>query len=101
MQETQAPTATEPLKERPTKSFDAGVSPYREAYWDPSYEPRETDLLCAFGIQPKPGVDTIEAAAAVAAESATGTGRTLEQTARECPELREAIELWKNITFED
>jgi ribulose-bisphosphate carboxylase large chain len=53
--------------------FTAGVIPYREKYWDPAYEPRATDLLCAFRVQPSPGVDLIEAAAAVAAESSTGT----------------------------
>ncbi len=73
MQETQAPTVNETLKERSTETFEAGVNPYRQAYWDPSYEPSATDLLCAFRIQPKPGVDFIEAAAAVAAESSTGT----------------------------
>jgi len=57
--------------ERP--DFAAGVNPYREAYWDPGYEPRATDVLCAFRVQAAPGVDLIEAAAAVAAESSTGT----------------------------
>ena len=37
--------------------FLPGVNPYREGYWDPDYEPKGTDLLCAFRIQPKPGVD--------------------------------------------
>lgn len=54
-------------------SFVAGVSPYREAYWDPTYEPRATDVLCAFRVTPRPGVEIVEAAAAVAAESSTGT----------------------------
>ncbi len=70
---TQATKSAPEAKARPTGSFDAGVHPYREAYWDPSYEPRATDLLCAFRIEPKPGVDMIEAASAVAAESSTGT----------------------------
>lgn len=59
-----------------TKMFDAGVKPYQSAYYDPDYIPRETDLLCAFRIQLPPGAgfeDMVEAAAAVAAESSTGT----------------------------
>jgi ribulose-bisphosphate carboxylase large chain len=42
-------------------------------YWDADYEPKETDVLCAFRITPQPGVDEIEAAAAVAGESSTAT----------------------------
>uniref|UniRef100_UPI0021D69F01 RubisCO large subunit n=1 Tax=synthetic construct TaxID=32630 RepID=UPI0021D69F01 len=53
--------------------YEAGVRPYRETYYDPDYEPKDTDLLCAFRITPKPGVPMEEAAAAVAAESSTGT----------------------------
>ena len=66
-------TAAEKGQSRTTDEFSAGVQPYREAYWDPDYKPIATDLLCAFRIEPKPGVDMIEAAAAVAAESSTGT----------------------------
>jgi ribulose-bisphosphate carboxylase large chain len=52
----------------------AGVTPYAEmGYWDADYEPKETDILCAFRITPQPGVDPIEAAAAVAGESSTAT----------------------------
>ena len=52
----------------------AGVTPYREmGYYDPDYEPRDTDVLAAFRIIPQPGVDPIEAAAAVAGESSTAT----------------------------
>lgn len=68
-----APASTPAPAATPPSPFVAGVNPYRAAYWDPSYEPSATDLLCAFRIQPKPGVDVIEAAAAVAAESSTGT----------------------------
>jgi ribulose-bisphosphate carboxylase large chain len=53
-------------------SFEAGVRPYAHDYYDPNYTPKDTDLLCAFRIQPR-SVDMIEAAAAVAAESSTGT----------------------------
>src|SRR3954454_1224166 len=52
----------------------AGVTPYAEmGYWDADYEPKDTDILCAFRITPQPGVDAIEAAAAVAGESSTAT----------------------------
>jgi ribulose-bisphosphate carboxylase large chain len=42
-------------------------------YWEPDYEPKDTDVLCAFRVTPQPGVDPIEAAAAVAGESSTAT----------------------------
>ncbi len=54
--------------------FDAGVTPYAKmGYWDADYEPKDTDILCAFRITPQDGVDPIEAAAAVAGESSTAT----------------------------
>jgi ribulose-bisphosphate carboxylase large chain len=59
-----------PKKDR----WTSGVTPYAEmGYWDADYEPKETDVLCAFRITPQPGVDEIEAAAAVAGESSTAT----------------------------
>src|SRR4051794_41952773 len=54
--------------------WTSGVTPYAEmGYWDPDYEPRDTDVLCAFRVTPQDGVDAIEAAAAVAGESSTAT----------------------------
>jgi ribulose-bisphosphate carboxylase large chain len=54
--------------------WTAGVTPYAEmGYWDPDYEPKDTDILAAFRITPQEGVDPIEAAAAVAGESSTAT----------------------------
>ena len=54
--------------------WTAGVTPYAEmGYWDPDYEPKDTDILAAFRITPQDGVDPIEAAAAVAGESSTAT----------------------------
>src|SRR5713101_6290991 len=53
--------------------FEAGVKDYRERYWTPDYEPRDTDILAAFRLTPQPEVPVEEAAAAVAAESSTGT----------------------------
>jgi ribulose-bisphosphate carboxylase large chain len=51
-----------------------GVTPYAEmGYWDPDYEPRDTDVLAAFRVTPQDGVDPVEAAAAVAGESSTAT----------------------------
>ena len=52
-----------------TGKFQAGVRPYAADH----YVPSDTDLLCAFRIHPTPGTDMIEASAAVAAESSTGT----------------------------
>jgi len=57
----------------PSGKFEAGVRPYAADYYVPDYVPTQTDLLCAFRIQPAPGTDMVEAAAAVAAESSTGT----------------------------
>lgn len=73
MPATESRVATRSSPAAPAARFAAGVHPYREAYWDPAYEPKATDILCAFRIQPKPGVDRVEAASAVAAESSTGT----------------------------
>jgi ribulose-bisphosphate carboxylase large chain len=54
--------------------YKAGVIPYaRMGYWEPDYAPKETDLLALFRVTPQPGVDPIEAAAAVAGESSTAT----------------------------
>src|SRR5215207_4844393 len=64
------PTSGNGRKDR----WAAGVTPYAEmGYWDADYEPKDTDILCAFRITPQPGVDAIEAAAAVAGESSTAT----------------------------
>src|SRR6516225_12341498 len=52
----------------------SGVTPYAEmGYFNPDYVPKDTDILAAFRIAPQPGVDSIEAAAAVAGESSTAT----------------------------
>jgi ribulose-bisphosphate carboxylase large chain len=52
----------------------AGVLPYKEmGYWRPDYVPKDTDVLCAFRLVPQPGVDPVEASAAVAGESSTAT----------------------------
>ena len=54
--------------------WSAGVTPYAEmGYYDADYEPKDTDILCAFRIVPQEGVEPIEASAAVAGESSTAT----------------------------
>ncbi len=56
--------------------FDAGVKDYSAAgrhYYSPGYEPSERELLAAFRVTPQDGVPFEEAAAAVAAESSSGT----------------------------
>src|SRR6201996_5344132 len=59
---------------RPRDRYTAGVMPYREmGYWQPHYEPKDTDILAMFRITPQDGVDPIEASAAVAGESSTAT----------------------------
>jgi len=59
------------------KKYDAGVKEYRETYWMPDYTPKDTDLLACFKITPQEGVPREEVAAAVAAESSTGTWTTV------------------------
>ncbi len=70
MTDTEAPT---PQKKK-TDRWSAGVIPYAEmGYWQPGYQPKATDTLCAFRITPQPGVPPEEAGAAVAGESSTAT----------------------------
>lgn len=57
--------------------YEAGVRDYRENYWTPDYTPNDTDLLACFKITPQPGLPREEVAAAVAAESSTGTWTTV------------------------
>ena len=58
------------LKER----YKGGVLKYAQmGYWRPDYTPKDTDFICVFRITPQEGVDSIEAAAAVAGESSTAT----------------------------
>ena len=65
-------TGSGPLAKK--ERWSAGVTPYAEmGYYDADYVPKDTDILCAFRIVPQPGVDHIEAAAAVAGESSTAT----------------------------
>ena len=59
------------------KTYQAGVKEYRETYWEPEYAPKDTDILACFKVTPQPGVPREEAAAAVAAESSTGTWTTV------------------------
>src|SRR3970282_1138733 len=57
--------------------YSAGVKAYRQTYWQPDYAVKDTDLLAFFKITPQTGVAREEAAAAVAAESSTGTWTTV------------------------
>nr|QCI07795.1 ribulose-1,5-bisphosphate carboxylase/oxygenase large subunit [Pleonosporium borreri] len=54
--------------------YESGVIPYAKmGYWDPDYVVKETDVLALFRVSPQPGVDPVEASAAVAGESSTAT----------------------------
>ncbi len=54
--------------------YRSGVMEYRKmGYWEPDYEPKDTDIIACFRVTPQDGVDPIEAAAAVAGESSTAT----------------------------
>ena len=59
------------------KGYDAGVKEYRDTQWMHEYEQKVTDILACFKITPKGGVPREEVAAAVAAESSTGTWTTV------------------------
>lgn len=65
------PTA---VTDRQKARLASGVIPYAEAgYYQPDYEPKDTDTLAAFRVTPQPGVGPEEACAAVAGESSTAT----------------------------
>jgi len=54
--------------------YKAGVLEYRKmGYWEPDYQPKETDVIALFRVTPQDGVDPVEASAAVAGESSTAT----------------------------
>src|ERR1700690_3457159 len=54
--------------------YKAGVMEYKKmGYWEPDYEPKDTDVIVLFRVTPQDGVDPIEASAAVAGESSTAT----------------------------
>nr|YP_010336302.1 ribulose-1,5-bisphosphate carboxylase/oxygenase large subunit [Goniotrichopsis reniformis]UNJ14708.1 ribulose-1,5-bisphosphate carboxylase/oxygenase large subunit [Goniotrichopsis reniformis] len=54
--------------------YESGVIPYAKmGYWAPDHVVLDTDILALFRITPQPGVDPVEAAAAVAGESSTAT----------------------------
>ena len=59
---------------RGEERYQAGVLEYkRMGYWEPDYQPKDTDLIALFRVTPQDGVDPVEAAAAVAGESSTAT----------------------------
>ena len=54
--------------------YKSGVMEYKKmGYWEPEYEPKDTDIIALFRVTPQDGVDPIEASAAVAGESSTAT----------------------------
>jgi len=60
--------------EKKKDRWGSGVSSYVDmGYYNADYEPKPTDILCAFRLVPQEGVDPVEAAAAVAGESSTAT----------------------------
>jgi ribulose-bisphosphate carboxylase large chain len=57
-----------------SERYESGVIPYAKmGYWDAFYEVKSTDILALFRVTPQPGVDPVEATAAVAGESSTAT----------------------------
>ena len=59
---------------RGKERYGAGVMEYRRmGYWEPEYQPKDTDVICLFRVTPQEGVDPVEASAAVAGESSTAT----------------------------
>ena len=54
--------------------YKSGVMEYKKmGYWEPDYDPKDTDIIALFRVTPQDGVDPIEASAAVAGESSTAT----------------------------
>ena len=54
--------------------YKSGVMEYkRMGYYEPGYEPKDTDVIALFRVTPQEGVDPTEACAAVAGESSTAT----------------------------
>src|ERR1700761_3167398 len=54
--------------------YKSGVMEYkRMGYWEPDYQPKDTDVIALFRVTPQDGVDPTEACAAVAGESSTAT----------------------------
>nr|YP_010335713.1 ribulose-1,5-bisphosphate carboxylase/oxygenase large subunit [Chroothece richteriana]UNJ14119.1 ribulose-1,5-bisphosphate carboxylase/oxygenase large subunit [Chroothece richteriana] len=54
--------------------YESGVIPYAKmGYWAPDHVIKDTDVLALFRVTPQPGVDPVEAAAAIAGESSTAT----------------------------
>ena len=54
--------------------YKSGVMEYkRMGYWEPDYQPKDTDIIALFRVTPQDGVDPVEASAAVAGESSTAT----------------------------
>jgi ribulose-bisphosphate carboxylase large chain len=63
---------TKPVTGR--ERYKSGVMQYkRMGYWQPDYEPKDTDIIALFRVTPQDGVDPVEAASAVAGESSTAT----------------------------
>jgi ribulose-bisphosphate carboxylase large chain len=70
------------MKER----YKSGVLKYKQmGYWEPDYEPKDSDVLAVFRITPQDGVDPEEAAAAVAGESSTATWTVVWNTTERRP----------------
>jgi hypothetical protein len=63
-----------PTTVRGKDRYRSGVMEYKKmGYWEPDYEPKDSDIIVLFRVTPQDGVDPIEAAAAVAGESSTAT----------------------------
>src|SRR6516225_5929499 len=63
-----------PQTVRGKERYKSGVMEYRRmGYFEPDYQPKDTDIIALFRVTPQEGVDPIEASAAVAGESSTAT----------------------------
>src|SRR6476646_2055075 len=54
--------------------YQSGVMEYKKmGYWEPDHVPKDTDVIAPVRVPPQAGAPPIDASAAVAGDSATGT----------------------------
>ncbi|PHT34486.1 Ribulose bisphosphate carboxylase large chain [Capsicum baccatum] len=65
------------IETKASVGFKASVKEYKLTYYTTEYQTKDTDILAVFRVTPQPRVPPEEAGVAVAAESSTGTWKTV------------------------